>query len=45
MNEVKQCFRPYKDSDGIFTFHISSSVYCPVGSMLLLTVPSKRTGS
>lgn len=26
-------------------FHISSSVYCPTGSTLLLTVPSNRTGS
>lgn len=29
----------------IITFQISSSEYCSVGSMLLLTVPSKRTGS
>ena len=29
----------------MFTFHISSSEYCPIGSRLLLTVPSKRTGS
>lgn len=27
------------------TFHISSSENCPAGSMLLLTDPSKRTGS
>lgn len=30
---------------GKFTFQISSSEYCPIGSTLLLTVPSKRTGS
>ena len=31
--------------NGTFTFHISSSEYSPIGSMLLLTVPSKRIGS
>lgn len=36
-----------KDSltGGIYTCQISSSEYCSSGSMLLLMVPSKRTGS
>lgn len=34
-----------RNADAIHTFHISSSEYCPRGSILLLTVPWNRTGS